>query len=236
VKIVLAVGLLWAGVALAQEPPKTSVDLIVDVSKSFAPLGNDHRQTLERVGDEVTIMAQQQWEKPIKLSWSVIGSDSLSSKPPCPAATYNERLIAGNAPKGELTRRDLVKAWMNECLQQVIARSKNPENYTDISGAIALSTYNRSPAVNKMVIIYSDFVEDLRPGTEVAHFNLSGEHFILLARPEAGDSKNLNSLFQRLEAWERRLKSAGASTVCRMVDINLSEGAFAGCFQTEKTQ
>src|SRR5437867_939246 len=142
-------------VAAAQDLPKTSVVFIVDMSKSFAPLGPDDRQALERTTEEVMTMVQRQWEKPIIVAWSIIGS-LANTTPPCPSVVYNERLIAGNAPKGELTQLDQLRRAMLVCIQALITRSKNAEAYTDISGAIALATYNRSTATSRFLVIYSD--------------------------------------------------------------------------------
>ena len=217
----------------AVEASKAAVVLLVDISQSFAPLIKEDQDALNIVVSDLVALAQNTWEPPITFYWSMITSNSLYATPPCGAAKrYQQRLVARASTGTDITRPEILTAWMQECVNAIIKRSGSVEKFTDISGAIQLAAQsNGSVNGQRVVIIYSDFAEDLAPGSEPTRFALHGETAVLLYRPDStNDRRSPNSLFDRLKAWETKLKENGARTVCVRPIRGITPGSVANCF------
>src|SRR5260370_39074444 len=61
----------------------TSVEVIVDMSASFAPLTKEDGDALQSIGSAIVKIAVEQWEQPVRLFWATIGSSSIGRQPPC---------------------------------------------------------------------------------------------------------------------------------------------------------
>ena len=224
-----------ASPAEAQEPPQTSVIILVDMSASFAPLIPEDRTALESLADAIVRMTAQQaegWEQPVKLMWAVIGSSSMKQTPPCGPAIQFRGMIAGRRP-GVITRADSLRIWFKACVLRLMGGAAPPERYTDISGAVALaSEVARQIQGLKVVFMLSDFAEDLPPGDSPARFALRGEHVVLLYRPDARSRQGSDQVLARVREWETRLRGAGASSVCRLPIKGITAGSVEACLSS----
>ena len=70
----------------------TSVVVLVDFSKSFAPLVNDER-ALEELATATSALAQREWKPPVEILWSRIQTASLISGPLCGPFQFQQSLI-----------------------------------------------------------------------------------------------------------------------------------------------
>jgi hypothetical protein len=196
-----------------------TVTLLLDFSQSFAPLVGEKETAVRTVMQALENALTQKWTSGT-IYVAAIGSSSLNQQPPCgPAITFRPSLIASalSAAKGEIRERGVLQQWFIECLRLIRKQSGAPQQFTDISAAVAVSSDAARLSRNaKFLAIVSDFVEDLPKGNEAAPFKLTGERVLMLWSPETRDQQNPNGLFNRLDRWEQRLKSAGASAVVRL--------------------
>ena len=220
----------------AQPLPETSVVFLVDMSASFAPLKVEDKQALEAVTQAVMQMALEQWRHPVSFFWVKIGTSSINAEPPCGRAMqYRPRLVEpgprqNSGTGSELFSREKLKAWFDVCILR-LTRGKIPvDQYTDLSGAVQVATESaRGVRGLKVIIILSDFDEDLPPGRPPVRFALSSERVVMIYRPEPSDSKDPNLMLKRLVDWENRFKMAGARDVCRIPVRGLLPGSVARC-------
>src|SRR5437660_9341586 len=70
----------------------TSVVVLVDFSKSFAPLVSDAR-ALEELAAATAELAQREWQPPVEILWSRIQTASLISGPLCGPFQLQQTLI-----------------------------------------------------------------------------------------------------------------------------------------------
>ncbi len=112
-------------------------------------------------------------------------------------------------------------------------RAIRPEPATDISGAVALAAdVARLVSGLKVLIVLSDFQEELPRGHKPTPFRLSSERVVMLYRPDVRDTPSGDEMYQRLQDWERRLKAAGASTVCRVPIKGVLAESIRACFSS----
>jgi hypothetical protein len=194
--------------------------IIVDLSKSFSPIDKEKEAALRGVAEAVVQLLTHSWPSG-SLYVSAIGKSSLTLDAPCGSAiTYEPRLIQSDTndrSKTKITRPDLLKSWVSECLGLIKRRSAREEPFTDISGAVAMAARSmKDVSGQKLLCIMSDFVEDLPRGNLRAEFSLSGERVLMLWAPQSRDPKDPNQLFKRLADWEERFKRAGASEVVQV--------------------
>src|SRR4051812_9948090 len=62
---------------------RSSLIVLVDFSKSFAPLGPEDRPALQAVTQVVRKLVNERLEQPVKILWSIIGNESLHPLQPC---------------------------------------------------------------------------------------------------------------------------------------------------------
>jgi hypothetical protein len=190
----------------------SSVVVLVDFSKSFAPLSNDE-QSLEQLSAATSELARQEWQPPVAVLWSRIQTASLVSSPLCGPFQFKQSLIKReNDDSADITKK------LEACTQATVSAStiaSEQAPYTDISGAIALAAeQGRSVASAKYLVIVSDFVEDLPPGNKPVKFQLSGERVLLLHR--MGTERTRLALVDhlaRIRRWSGALREAGAASV-----------------------
>jgi hypothetical protein len=219
----------------AQGGLQTSVVILLDFSASFAPLNKEDEQALNVLADSLFQKAQE-WA-PVVVRWAVIGSSSLFTDPPCgPAVQFAPKLLPGlGNPAGStsISDRGVFQAWLRECVQQSVKKSRATHKYTDISGALALAAETASGVERRFIVVLSDFVEDREPGSVPLKLALKGEKVkvMMLYRPEAGDRLDPARLFNRLSEWETRLMAAGASGVCRIRVADAVSGTVTSCLK-----
>jgi hypothetical protein len=211
--------------------PQSSIVILVDISKSFAPLTQVDQLALGHVASALSKEMGNSFEPPTSLYWSVIGNSGVAgSSAVCGTAVYRPRLVKRG--KGEeFTNISEVKIWLNECVRAVMRRSQSPERLTDISGAVAMAAETtRFASKNKILIILSDFAED-RGGAASTNFKLAGDIVILLYRAQPTDASNADLLFSRLQDWEARFKEAGASKACRVSILGATSYSIQSCLR-----
>src|SRR3990167_4968403 len=81
---------------------KLSLIVLVDFSKSFAPLGPEDRPALQAVTQVVRKLANERLEQPVKILWSIIGNESLHPLQPCgPAKSFALKLTGRTSGTGD---------------------------------------------------------------------------------------------------------------------------------------
>src|SRR6266571_1471167 len=116
--------------------PRSSITILVDLSKSFAPLTADDQAALRTVGRAITSLPVSTFPRPITIAWLGIGTSSPHEHPPCgPGFLYDPKMIKRNEPGVVRDKSTLIKR-LDECVGIITQRSKLPGDWTDISGAI----------------------------------------------------------------------------------------------------
>lgn len=201
-----------------QNPRGTSAVVLIDFSKSFAPLTRSDQQALENTAAAIGELAEHRWTGPVTVLWSGIETSSLTARSVCGPFELRQSLVKRS---GEDTQKSFADN-LRRCPEAAIQRGTSAlSSHTDISGSIALATdYARSSDAGRYLVILSDFVEDLpvdRGGA--ADFRLRGERVLLLHRQAAQVPQvSLAESLQFASAWKARLIKAGASSVA-MVPI-----------------
>ena len=235
-----AVALATAGAALltASRPSQsdlaanTSVVVLIDISKSFAPLTVTDQAALNQLERAIGRAATSTWEPPISIYWATVGSSGvMASSSVCGSALFHPRMVQ-RAARAEFSSLAQLQVWFSECARAVVTRSQQrPEQYTDISGSVAVAAENgRRVKGRKIIAILSDFVEDRPTANKATDFQLSGETVVMLYRAEAADAADGNRLFNRLKQWEERFARAGAKDTCRVPIIGATSNSIASCF------
>src|SRR2546425_9846948 len=157
------------------------------MSASFAPLTSEDSVALESAAEATVLMTveqERQWEQPVRFLWAAIGASSQRLPLPCGPAVEFRSLIVPRKRRGELHTTDQLRAWNGACILRLL-RATKPQSATDISGAIALAgEVAKLVAGLKVLVIFSDFQEELPRGQEPTTFRLSSERVVMLYRPE----------------------------------------------------
>lgn len=213
---------------------KVSVALLVDISKSFAPLTANDQKALDQLERAIERKATQgDWEPPISIYWASIGSSGvMANTSVCGSALFHPRMVNPRAKSEEFSSITQLQTWFKECIRGVVSRSQQrPEPFTDISGSVALAA-EAGKHVNgrKLIAILSDFAEDRPAGTKPTEFQLSGETVVMLYRAQPTDATDGNLLFTRLKQWEDRFTRAGAKKACTVSIVGATSNTIASCF------
>src|SRR5204862_7670308 len=109
-------------------------------SRSFAPFDPEKKLALGALMQALKNALTQRWPSGT-IYVSAVGTSSLKQVPPCgPAVSYRQLLIASSVKKeGQITSKGVLDQWTSECVTQLVKRSANVEEYTDLSGAVALA-------------------------------------------------------------------------------------------------
>lgn len=216
-------------------PGGTSVVVLVDFSKSFAasnrPNGRivyglqfEDGRALKAVAGAVAELASRYWTPPLKTVWMQIHASSTTAKPLCSPLETLQKLVK---PAGSVGTREEIEKALRKCVDSVIEASKDERNladYTDISGAVAMASEIASGKYSERVlVILSDFHEDLPPGSKEAAFQLHGERVILLHRPGTDEPQNISEYLARVDGWKKKLLEHGAKAVVAMPVFAVSE-------------
>ncbi len=190
----------------------TSVVVLVDFSKSFAPLSGDER-ALREVAAATAELAQKDWQPPVALLWSRIQTASLVSRPLCGPFQFQQSLIKRDGDDSAQLAQKLEECSKSTVKTSLIEEEQAP--YTDITGAIALAAeQNQSVSGAKYLIIFSDFIQDLPPGKQPMKLRLNGERVLLVHR--TGTQRPVLGLIDHLDSmrrWTEDLRQAGAASV-----------------------
>jgi len=207
------------GDAIGQDAPAVGVVVLVDMSRSFAPLTAEDKRALEAIRDAVGGRIQREWDQPVMVFWSTIGSFSPGVVSPCPQSILYQRRLVPRKGDREVSDFDTLKAKIQACIERLTGGAVKPEEGTDISGGVQHAAEILRPVVGKkIIIIVSDFVESLPSGRDSVPVRLSGEYVAMIYKPEITDERKRNQMYERLNEWQTRLKSAGAN-VCSPVAI-----------------
>ena len=188
----------------------TFVTFILDFSASFAPLTQGDRIALRETSHAVSDLAVQDWSPPTTIVWRKIGSESTSAKPLCETLEYSRKLI------GAVNAAQALRSGLETCVETVVRESQSkgsPEPYTDIGDAIMLASQNWAHLEGrKIIVVLSDFLEDLPKGKVATDISLHGDQVVLLHRPGSTEVSDPADYLQRIDAWKRRLRTAGAGS------------------------
>jgi hypothetical protein len=211
---------------------RTSFAVLVDISKSFAPLTRADQNALDQLERAIERAATSAWEPPVSIYWTTIGNSGVLANSVCGSALFHPRMVTPRSRSDEFSSVGQLQPWFHECIRAVVTRSQqHQEAYTDISGSIALAAENaRRVSGKKYIAILSDFAEDRPAGTKATEFELSGETVVMLYRAQPADASDGNLLFARLKQWEERLKRAGAKSTCRVSIVGATSNTIGSCF------
>lgn len=188
-----------------------AVSVLVDFSRSFAPLDAADRRALLSVAETIAELSTSAWEPPVVCSWQRIVGESLGTQPECGPFEYEPRLTGrkeGSDPKN-------LRARLRGCVEQIVEKSRRwteTAGWTDIRGALRLAseTAGRRYA-RRVIVVYSDFEEDLSPGAKPARLHFDGHEVVLIHRPpRPGTARPLNVHMASIQQWRREIISAGA--------------------------
>ncbi len=208
--VVFAVALV--GCRVRESPTAgSSVVVLVDFSKSFAPLSQDQRP-LQAISVATAELARQEWQPPVAVLWSRIQTASLVSSPLCGPFQFEQSLIKRDNDESAQIAEKLKNCSDATVRTSTISAEQAP--YTDISGAIALAAQQSEGRSAKYLIIISDFIEDLPPGKHAVTVRLNGERVLLLHRTGTEHSPMaVVDHLDRVRGWSEALRRAGASSV-----------------------
>ena len=196
-----------AGMALAGCGDKKSharaVYLLVDTSGTYS-------QELDRAQQVVNFLLGT-LNPGYSLAVARVKSRSFTEKDIVAKATFSKDPLQANGQKRAFKER---VAALKE-------QSKSGSAYTDISGGIlqAAEFLNETGAGRKTILIFSDMQEELDAKTQRdVNMNLTGIRVVALNVTKlASDNVDPKRYYGRLEGWEKRVKTAGA-TEWRMIN------------------
>ncbi|MBI3952084.1 MAG: hypothetical protein HY314_16680 [Acidobacteria bacterium] len=168
-------------------------------------------------------LASRYWTPPLKTVWTQIQASSITAEPLCKLETV-QKLVKSASDVG--TREEIEKA-LSKCVDRVIKASEDKRklgDYTDISGAVAMASDIASGEYGERVLVMlSDFHEDLPRGMRQAVFQLKGERVVLLHRPGTDEPQNISGYLARVDGWKKKLLEHGARVVVSMPVFAVSE-------------
>src|SRR5207245_1174499 len=102
-----------------------------------------------------------------------IGSSSPLDEPPCGAPIeYIGRMVPSRKPN-QISRPEDLKLRLDECVRAVLRRSEHADDYTDISGAVAVAAESAGSGFDaRVLIVLSDFREDHPPAIPRVEYKL----------------------------------------------------------------
>jgi len=222
----------------------TSAVVLIDFSKSFpASYRSDgsivygFRLEDQRALDALaTVLAELASGTPtFKTVWTQIQTSSMTENPLCPPIEMTQRIIKR---EDALTTQEQLRDTLKKCVSTVMLQGKDQNklgNYTDISGAIAMaSDISSGQYTERILVILSDFLEDLPSGSAPARFKLNGERVILLHRPGTDEQESISGYLGRIEGWKQKLLQCGAKTVATLPVFAVSETRLRAALRQEE--
>jgi len=173
------------------------VSVLIDVSGTYA---DERRQAVDIVKREIlphmvpgdTLLVVR------------IDSESYDRENVEALLTLDRRPSHANAQKLAVARR-----------LDAFAAERGGAQHTDIPGALMLASeyLGEIEAGSRVILVFSDMLEDLPPGTSrrLAKTELDGAHVVAMNVKHLGrDNANPDVYRKRLAQWERRVGDAGA--------------------------
>ena len=223
----------------------TSVVVLLDFSKSFpASYSDDGRiiygfrkedqRALEALNNVLTDLAFTGASK-FKIILTQIQTSSITESPICPPIEITQRIIKR---ENTISTKEQLSDTLNKYLDMINLMSKDVNklgNFTDISGAITMaSDINRNQYNNGLLIIFSDFNEELPDGSKPANFKLNGESVILIHRPGIKEKEDINGYLARIQNWKNKLIQNGAKTVATLPIFAVSNTRLLAAIKQEE--
>jgi hypothetical protein len=200
--------------------------VLVDFSKSFVPGGKagllpEDQHALRDMARQLVVLAAQYMT--VKILWFPI-EGSAPTDGLCKPLEINTSLVKRS--DGSVSR-DEVDGIIGDCLKQIVQKSKSDSNladYTHVSGAISTAADALSgDYAERVLVVLSDFKEDLGKGSLPASFQLSKARVIMLHRPASDEPLNVSGYLARVGSWKEKLLRGGASEVTQMPLFSVSE-------------
>jgi len=206
-----------------QTQPGTSVVVLVDFSLSFAPLGGADARALNAVTAALAEFAYRS-SPPVSFYWSRIETQSVLSEHLCKPIRLDPKLIRS---AGELDKTGL-RGELAACSGSIVKASADAaqrSQHTDIRGALALASEETSSVpTERVLVVLSDFLEDLPPGAKPAEYSLNGARVLLLHRSGTDSRESTAEAHSALIAkWVAELKGKGAAGVIAMPVFGATE-------------
>jgi hypothetical protein len=191
----------------APAPSGASVTVLVDFSHSFIPVRRQgdlsglfdiDRHALRSVARSLAQLSWGTWKPPVKIVWSPITAGATED-PFCPPLVIDVGLTAKMGPED-------IERELFACVDEIVQASKDYRRlapYTDISAAVA-GAATPTPATygENVLVVLSDFKEDLADGKTPAHFSLPGYRVILLHRAGTDEREGLHGYLARVNRWK----------------------------------
>jgi hypothetical protein len=189
----------------------TFATVVVDFSASFAPLTQTDRLALKETSRSLAELAIHEWTPPTTIVWRKIGAASVKPPPLCDVLEFKRSII------GAAIAAERLKSQLSGCAESIVRESRSPraqEPHTDIVGAIMTAAQNWADIDGrKVLIILSDFQEDLPNARGASPIQLHDEAVLLLHRPGSTEDDDPAIYLDRIDVWRRRLLAAGAHSV-----------------------
>ncbi len=220
-------------------PPQTTVCFLIDLSESFCPLTSPDSSAIDQLAAAVEAQCKTAWRSPVYLYWVAIADPSQLPIEPCgPAVTFQPSLLNLQSKRGIYSTLPRLHNWFAACRRVLLAASNRAYKYTDISGAIArAAAIGAAVDGQRLLFIYSDFLEDLPKDYPPPAYELKGTSVVLLYRePRSGESRTIGEVQQRVTQWSGRLHAAGASRVSSLPVLGLQAGMIAKALQAPVTK
>jgi hypothetical protein len=222
----------------------TSVVILLDFSKSFPASydaeGNiiygfrrEDQRVLETLNNALTEIAVSGVSK-CKIILTQIQTSSIIENPLCPPIEIAQKLIK---KKNTISTKEQLRDTLNKCIDIISLRSKNKKmlsDYTDISGAITMASDISRKYSNKLLVIFSDFNEELPPGVMPAKFKLNGEKVVLIHRPGIEEKEGISGYLKRIQDWKKKLAQNGAQSVATLPVFSTSNSHLLAAIKKEK--
>jgi hypothetical protein len=182
--------------------------VVVDFSKSFAPLTQGDRLALRETARALENLTVQEWTPPTTIVWRKIGTTSTAMTPICKVLEYKQSIV------GAFSAAEHLRSALEDCTETIVRRSRVPseqEAFTDIAGGVMMAAENWAPINgHKVVVILSDFAEDLPKGSRPVPLQLHGETVLLLHRPGTTEPDDPAAYLGRITSWKERFVKSGA--------------------------
>jgi hypothetical protein len=217
---------------------ESAVAVMMDFSATFAPYDAQDEQAIHEIGRTIFEAARSGYlQQPVKVQWAAFGDQGLLPLAPCgPPVVFSQRLTPQKQKDiQEKTRSDDFAKWLGECAPVIKALSHSPQQYTDVSGALAFAaSATREARSKRLLILYSDLLEDLPRDRSRSTFDLSGDDVLIVWRPGLDDRKQPSEVQKRVAAASALYKERGATRVCETAAQTITSGDVLSCLTTKR--
>jgi hypothetical protein len=219
---------------------ESAVTVMFDFSKTFAPYDLQDETAISQVGEMIVDAIKSGWlTPPVKVQWAAFGDQGLSPSAPCgPPLVLRPTLTPTQSTGLDSKVLHNVKQFeiaIGQCAKAVRALSHSAEAYTDVSGAMAFAAKAVAEAKTKrVVVIYSDLLEDLPSGRQPSTYDLAGDDVIVVWRPGLDDRRQPVEVQKRVEAASKAYRERGAARVCDFPVQSITDGDVMACLTKEK--